>query len=840
MMPARAIDFSGINQAALRSNARGFLQSLILGGKFRGLEYIVKNPKRNDQGPGSFSINYRTGVWKDFASGEGGGDLISLVAYIRDIGQGEAARALANELGTQVCAPTAPPKLNGGSAHDPSSGDQIVVPIPPDAPPIPSEHFDLGKPTSIWSYHDAAGGLLGHVCRFEPPGAKKQHRPLTLHRINGQLEWRWKSWPAPRPLYGMDQLAQRPSAEVLVVEGEKAADAARKLLPDYVVVTSPNGAKAAGDADWSPLRDRDVAIWPDVDVPGEGYRDDVIGCLTDVGVKSITAITPPAGVKESLDAADALYEDGWTSERAVELIAGARTEASPATSDSPDASEPISEEEAQKEIRRLASLSVIQYEHERERVAQQLGMRASVLDDAVKLARRSTEDTKGQGRAFELPAIEPWPDPVDGVELLDETAEAIRRYIVLGVSVAETLALWVVHTHCFTCFDITPRIAITSPEKGCGKSTLLKLLGRLVNRPLKTDNATAAAIFRTIEMVAPTLLIDEANTFLKQSDDLRGVLNSGHERGGQTLRLVGDNHEPRMFATWAPLAIAMIGQLPDTLNARSIPVNMCRAKPGEKVEPLRSGRARELDVLARKIARWVKDHQGEITAKDPGMGDLNNREADNWYPLFAIAEAAGGRWPGRARELAASAERVVEEQSAKARLLQDVLWIFSGRPEIDERGKTVLLGRKVDRVSSDNLVKHLKEIDGQPWAEWNRGRGLTPDSLARLLKGFKIKPTTVRFPDRPVAKGYHFEDFRDAFSRYLPNQAVTTVTANKINDLAGIQAVTNPSDVTAQKSEKKNEINDVTAVTTCNAPIGGLEGTEGAEGEDFNEWEGEA
>ena len=419
----------------------------------------------------------------------------------------------------------------------------------------------------------------------------------------------------------------------------------------------------------------------------------MIGCLTSIGAKSVTVITPPGGVKESWDAANALYEDGWTTEQAVELIAGGpRTEASPATSDSPSDSD-ISEEDVNKEIKRLASLPPFQYERERVEAAKRLGMRAPVLDGVVKSERPATEDTKGQGRAFELPAIEPWPDPVDGVELLNETAEAIRRYIVLGVSVAETLALWVVHTHCFTCFDITPRIAITSPEKGCGKSTLLKLLGRLVNRPLKTDNATAAAIFRTIEMVSPTLLIDEADTFLRQSDDLRGVLNSGHERGGQTLRLVGDNHEPRMFTTWAPLAIAMIGQLPDTLNARSIPVNMCRAKPGEKVEPLRSGRARELDVLARKIARWAKDHQEELAAKDPSMGDLNNREADNWYPLYAIAEAVGGRWPGRARELAASAEKVVEEQSTKARLLQDILWLFRGRPEIDEEGKTVLLGR---------------------------------------------------------------------------------------------------------------------------------------------------
>ena len=134
MRPARAIDFDSINEAALR-NGRAFVQDLIPGGKFRSLEYVVRNPRRNDQSPGSFSVNYRTGVWKDFASGEGGGDLISLVAYIRGIGQGEAARAVANELSTQIYEPSgvASPKPNGGSVRDGPPHDEIVVPVPADA-----------------------------------------------------------------------------------------------------------------------------------------------------------------------------------------------------------------------------------------------------------------------------------------------------------------------------------------------------------------------------------------------------------------------------------------------------------------------------------------------------------------------------------------------------------------------------------------------------------------------------------------------------------------------------------------------------------------------------------
>jgi DNA primase len=136
------------------------------------------------------------------------------------------------------------------------------------------------------------------------------------------LEWRWKAWPPERPLYGLRKLAERSFAKVCVVEGEKSADAAQKLLPDCVTVTSPNGSDAADKADWSPLRGRDVIVWPDADSPGDDYAQAVSKCVADAGAKSIAVASPPSGVDEGWDAANAL-EEGWTPERAAELIAGA-------------------------------------------------------------------------------------------------------------------------------------------------------------------------------------------------------------------------------------------------------------------------------------------------------------------------------------------------------------------------------------------------------------------------------------------------------------------------------------------------------------------------------------
>jgi len=184
---------------------------------------------------------------------------------------------------------------------------------------------------------------------------------------------------------------------------------------------------------------------------------------------------------------------------------------------------------------------------------------------------------------------------------------------------------------------------VNSPEKGCGKSTLLDVLSRLVPNPLGASNITAAALFRVIEAARPTLLLDEADTYARNNEDLRGVLDAGHRRDGAVIRTVGDDHEPRQFSAWAPVALAAIGRLPGTIEDRSVRIGLRRRRPDEAVEPLRLDRAGALDDLAHKAARWAADHAAELAAADPPVPEgIVNRAADNWRPLLAVADIAGG------------------------------------------------------------------------------------------------------------------------------------------------------------------------------------------------------
>ena len=181
---------------------------------------------------------------------------------------------------------------------------------------------------------------------------------------------------------------------------------------------------------------------------------------------------------------------------------------------------------------------MVAYERQRGAAARRLGMRATILDKLVK-GKRQPEVASGQGQPLDLPTPEPWPDPVDGAALLSEMTAAIRKYAVMEVGSAEIVALWVLHAHALDAFQISPRLAITSPEKRCGKTTALDVVQFLAPRPLSTSNTTAAAIFRTIEAAQPTLLIDEADTFLTNNEDIRGVLNSGHRRSARLRAALG-------------------------------------------------------------------------------------------------------------------------------------------------------------------------------------------------------------------------------------------------------------------------------------------------------------
>jgi Protein of unknown function (DUF3631)/Primase C terminal 2 (PriCT-2) len=410
------------------------------------------------------------------------------------------------------------------------------------------------------------------------------------------------------------------------------------------------------------------------------------------------------------------------------------------------------------EIRRLAGLSVIDYERERKDAAERLNVRASILDRLVAAERDEFEDDGKQGRILSLPEPEPWPEPVDGAALLAAISANIRRHVVVSDHAADTAAFWAVHTYLVDCFGISPRLAITSPEKGCGKTTALDVLSRLILRPLPTANASASAIFRVVELQRPTLLIDEADTFLPENEELRGILNSGHRRGGSVIRTVGEDFEPRSFSTYSACAIALIGRLPATLADRSVPIELRRRRADEPIEAFRFDRVAHLDEVARKAARWALDNADRIRAADPNMPDgVFNRAADNWRPLLAIADAAGGEWPARARQAVqcTGATATGDDQSVRVLLLSDIRAVFAERD--------------LDRLSSADLVWALNSIEGRPWAEWNRGKGLSPNGLARQLAPFGIAPGTIR-TTTGTPKGYQLAQFDDAFARYLPGE----------------------------------------------------------------------
>ena len=408
-------------------------------------------------------------------------------------------------------------------------------------------------------------------------------------------------------------------------------------------------------------------------------------------------------------------------------------------------------------VARLAALPIIKYEQRRRAEAADLGVRAPILDRLVAAERGdASKDGKGGARVH-FSKTEPWPEAVDAAELLSRLATTFARHVVLPPGAADAAALWTLFTHAHDCFAISPLLAITSPTPECGKTTLLTVLGALVPKALPTSNVTMAALFRAVERWGPTLLIDEGDTFLRDRDELRGVLNSGHNRGAAfVLRTVGDDHEPRQFRTWAAKAVALIGKLPPALASRAIHMELRRMAPGEKVDPVRSDRLQHLTPMAQQAARWVSDYDNALRAAEPSMpSTLTGRRADNWRGLFAIADLAKGEWPERARRAAEALTVTGAGDTAGIMLLNDI--------------RTIFTARGASRMGSADLAGALSEREDRPWPEWGRtAKPITPRQIARLLAHFGISPGTVRLPGGDTPKGYTREAFVDVWERYLP------------------------------------------------------------------------
>ncbi len=275
------IPYAEIAIAAL-SNAESLLRAWLPDGTTKSGEYKVTNPNRADNKVGSFSINVRTGKWGDFATNDAGNDLISLYAYLEGVEQWQAAIDIADQIGFSIpdsCRPkTKQTKPRAKPLVDPETIKQAkpteespwqpVMPVPADAIDPPLAHTVRGLPAMKWQYKDAQGQCLGYVYRFNTSDGGKETLPLTYCKNNKteKYEWRWMQWPAPnRPIYGLDRLAAKPDAWVLLVEGEKCADAPVDLLPNAVVVSWSGGSKAIDKTDWTPLAGRNIYAWSDCD-----------------------------------------------------------------------------------------------------------------------------------------------------------------------------------------------------------------------------------------------------------------------------------------------------------------------------------------------------------------------------------------------------------------------------------------------------------------------------------------------------------------------------------------------------------------------------------------------
>ena len=424
---------------------------------------------------------------------------------------------------------------------------------------------------------------------------------------------------------------------------------------------------------------------------------------------------------------------------------------------------------------------------------------------------------------------EPCPGPVDGAALLSDAVALVRRHVWIDDPSADALALWTVMTWIHGRLEISTFANLTSATKRCGKSLLLEVLAELVYRPMPlSGQVTAAALFRIVEAHAPTLMLDEADTYMREDETLRGVVNGSQRRALAYIpRCVGDDNEVRNFATFCPKLIAGIGGLPETVQDRSLVVRLERKPPTVRLDPWRERDREAVEAMRRQIVRWTGDHAGRIVATLSAVTfptALHDRARDAWESLLAIANAAGGEWAGRdgrawkaCEHFAAASEG--DEGGAREMLLADLYAIFEadGMPTV---------------LSSATIVERLVRMEARPWSKWKRGKAITPTALARLLKPFEIAPRQDRKAGNGTnLRGYQRADLESVWNAYFPHlggiQTATTLQPRKTKHIRDSQPATGNSDVAGANVTKPLETRDCSGVAGRN-PMSGGNGTEPA------------
>lgn len=652
-------------------------------------------------------------------------------------------------------------------------------------------------------YTDADDEVI--YCRIRmkhPETGDKWIRPLRRNASGAWCELKEPPFPDGKPLYLLHKLAALPDATVMLVEGERCADWLAKL---NIMATTSGSADSVRLADWQPLAGRDVLIWPDNDTAGRKYAEDATAKLAALGSKvklvDIDALKlPPKGdcvdwlqLFEQQHGRKATAEDVWE----LPVIKGAPRTVEAVGSDSSssvaaDAAAPVPEYNAQPDtppaqsddeiIQWLASLKPFEYERVRIEQAKAMKCRPAVLDKAV----REVRNEEIEANRLPFAEVEPHPEPISPEQLLNEISDTIRRFIVLDIVYAHAAALWIAYTWFIDVVEVAPLAIITAPEKACGKSQLMELLGRMVRRPLPASNASTAGLFRAVDLWNPTVLIDEADTFINENEEMKGLINAGHTRGNAfVLRVVGDKHEPRLFPVWGAKAFAGIAlekHLPDATMSRAIVFELRRKLTHESVSRLRHADEGLFEAISAKLARFAADYSQKVRLARPTLPDaLSDRAQDNWEPLLAIAECAGTEWTTRATMAALKLSGTSEKtMSTGNQLLADIQHIFESK--------------RVDKISVADLIAALCNDEEGAWATYNRGKPISGRQIATRLSSYDIRSKSIRFGYN-VSRGFELSQFDDAFTRYLSESPAFSVTTLQTSNDAALN-VTDGNNVT--------------------------------------------
>ena len=347
-------------------------------------------------------------------------------------------------------------------------------------------------------------------------------------------------------------------------------------------------------------------------------------------------------------------------------------------------------------------------------------------------------------------------------------------------------------------FDSTPRLAFLSPEPASGKSRALEVTALLVPRPVESVNVTPTYLFRKVgsDEGRPTILYDEIDTVFgpkaKDNEEIRGLLNAGHRKHSTAGRCVvrGKRVFTEEIPAYCAVALSGLGGLPDTILSRSIIVRMRRRKLTETVEPYRRREhGPEGKRLAERLTTWAALIESKLTDVWPQLPTgIQDRDADVWEALLAVADAAGGAWPKRARDAAVALvnESKQSTPSLGILLLADLRNVF----------------KDADALPTETILIKLHTLEESPWGDL-RGKALDARGLSNRLKPYGVSRTTIRFGSE-TAKGYSRSSFCDAWDRYLGSPPIGSVTS-----VTSVTIVTSKSTNPAERAE----VTDVTHVT---------------------------